>query len=88
MPQFSEPAQAGATAAATINSARKTWMHLAPADFIAADYRIFRGQLSSRKLRTENQEALDFLEILISCEPVGAASCRDDIVSGSPSPIS
>jgi hypothetical protein len=58
MPQFSEPAQAGATAAARINSAKITRVNLAAADFILDKYRFLSGRLSSRKLRAENQEAL------------------------------
>jgi integration host factor subunit alpha len=51
MLQFSAPAQAGATAAARINSARTIWMHWMTIDFIPLNYKITAGCMSTGKAR-------------------------------------
>jgi hypothetical protein len=56
MLQFSPPAQAGATAAARINSASQRWMHLVKGDFILMNYKYITECLSTENsMRPEHR---------------------------------
>jgi hypothetical protein len=62
MLQFSSPAQAGATAAARINSASRIWIHWVATGFIATYYRniaccMSTGKTKERRTSTETKSA-------------------------------
>jgi integration host factor subunit alpha len=63
MLQFSPPAQAGATAAARINSASRMWIHWVATDFIATYYRniaccMSTGKTKERRTSTETKSEI------------------------------